>query len=1451
MLKYLLAFIVMFSFSNVSAQSKSVTINFERNTAYDKTQLSDKFKKVDIWELAGLTECSTSIDSVIIRLGEIVYKIPVVENHNLVTNDFVVSAGGKQYAQDSSLRHFNSSNSRNYGCRISLAKNFILGQLSIDGEEIIIEQLSNFIKGADKNLVLTYNVKDEVKIDVTCGTKTDNIINSEKQVSDTLTNRLNGVCRVMDYAIAVDYSSFLNHGSSITETSNYILSIMNMVEGNYLTWFTDDLYYKISEILIFTSPQVNPWIFNPDIYSNLNLFSAWAPTGFTKPFDNASYWYKQLGVLQPVGLAWLNTNCSTNGLNTNVIREYGAGVNSMRCLVAHEIGHNFGCAHTTGFIMNPTVNDATTWAPESIATINNRIAGGGGSCLTLCNYTTCETLATPNVTVTDNGSQLIVNWTSSSNPTRVEYRNSTTGSFILVGTFNSPINTATINHTQNCNISEYFQVKVTSICPNANTGVPTIIVKQSIGGNPPTPTISIATNSAIFCGGENATFTATITNGGITPIYQWKVNGINVGANTSSYSTTTLNHNDIVTCVLTSSISCVTANNVLSNSISIALNAPISNFDFAKTGLAINFINLSTCAATYAWDFGDGFNSSIADPTHTYAANGIYNVCLTVTNINGTNQKCLQIPVFNSWTDNMNGTTNGNPNLINYQNVYCDGESYFDGVAPVFNNYPVIRYDKQSWIPKQGTIEMLVKVQNGFSWFGGNNATSATIFAIDSNGLTKSSFIVGYANGNVAFRRFNSVTQTFTDITATNTPFRFNEWHVISVSYGTGGTIIKVDGTTYATNTTANFQLNDGHGFLGGANFQDVSNWWGIYGFKGGVDKLRFSYTQSDWQFTLANLPATASISASANNICLGSTVTFTATTIAPTANYQWKKNGVNVGANTATFIDNGLVNGNSINCIITPTSGCFGTPSATSNSIIMVVNAPAAPVTTISASANNICPGTSVTFTATTNAPTANYQWKKNGINVGINSATYTDNILQNNDQLLCFISATSGCFVNLATASNTLTVNVSIPLTPTISITPSRTNPCTGENVTFTTSITNGGTSPAYQWRKNGTLVGSGATYSTNTLILGDVISCILTTSLTCVTTTTAVSNNISMTVRPIITPTISVTGTSNTICAGSSVTFTATTNITNPTYQWKVNGNNTGTNSSSFIIATLNNGDIVSCAIFAPSVDCYTVYTVQSNSIPVTVRPLLTPSVTISSSDADNILCEGQGVVFSAIVQNGGTNSVYQWKRNGIVAGSNSPNYSILTPNNNDEISCTVISDESCLTSNNAESNRIRLELVQVNPVITKTGYTLSTTPLRNGAIWQWFKDGQLITGATNSTYVASTFGVYTITETYRTCKKTSNAVSIETLSSTENDDVKIFPNPTKGIFYAQTKSAEVLIKSFKLYDVTGKLVFTNDYLNVNLIQFDISPLSGSIYFGIFETSSKTVKTKIIKQ
>jgi uncharacterized protein (TIGR02145 family) len=81
--------------------------------------------------------------------------------------------------------------------------------------------------------------------------------------------------------------------------------------------------------------------------------------------------------------------------------------------------------------------------------------------------------------------------------------------------------------------------------------------------------VSISTPSTSFCTGSPVTITATPANGGTIPIYQWKVNGINViNANNAVFNYTPAD-GDLVTCILSSSEICVTGNPATSNTLTL------------------------------------------------------------------------------------------------------------------------------------------------------------------------------------------------------------------------------------------------------------------------------------------------------------------------------------------------------------------------------------------------------------------------------------------------------------------------------------------------------------------------------------------------------------------------------------------------------------------------------------------------------------------------------------------------------------------------------------------------------------------------------------------------------------------------------------------------------------------------------------------------------------------
>ncbi len=80
---------------------------------------------------------------------------------------------------------------------------------------------------------------------------------------------------------------------------------------------------------------------------------------------------------------------------------------------------------------------------------------------------------------------------------------------------------------------------------------------------------------------------------------------------------------------------------------------PVANFTSQNTvGKTFKFTNASTPTAcvTYFWDFGvtstAADTSILASPTYVYPTGGSYNVCLTVTNLDGAvNQKCASVNV--------------------------------------------------------------------------------------------------------------------------------------------------------------------------------------------------------------------------------------------------------------------------------------------------------------------------------------------------------------------------------------------------------------------------------------------------------------------------------------------------------------------------------------------------------------------------------------------------------------------------------------------------------------------------------------------------------------------------------------------------------------------------------------------------------------------------------------
>src|SRR4029079_8461000 len=133
------------------------------------------------------------------------------------------------------------------------------------------------------------------------------------------------------------------------------------------------------------------------------------------------------------------------------------------------------------------------------------------------------------------------------------------------------------------------------------------------------------------------------------------------------------------------------------------------------------------------------------------------------------------------------------------------------------------------------------------------------------------------------------------------------------------------------------------------------------------------------------------------------------------------------------TYTDAGTVAG-SITCVMTSSLSCKTSPTATSNTIALTISASVTPTVSIAitSGANPTCSGSSVTFTATpTNGGTPSYQWQKGGVNVGTNSATYTDAGTAAGS-ITCVMTSSLSCKTSPTATSNAIALTVNSSVTP-----------------------------------------------------------------------------------------------------------------------------------------------------------------------------------------------------------------------------------------------------------------------------------------------------------------------------------------------------------------------------------------------------------------------------------
>jgi gliding motility-associated-like protein len=347
----------------------------------------------------------------------------------------------------------------------------------------------------------------------------------------------------------------------------------------------------------------------------------------------------------------------------------------------------------------------------------------------------------------------------------------------------------------------------------------------------------------------------------------------------------------------------------------------------------------------------------------------------------------------------------------------------------------------------------------------------------------------------------------------------------------------------------------------------------------------------------------------------------------------------------------------------------------------------------------------------------------------------------------------ASGGC------AAVTATTSVTVAALPAPSfITSPGANTCAGASVTYTTQT--GGGITNYVWTVPGTpgtdysIISGGIDASSNSVTLkwlttgSKIVSVNYSNAAGC--SATVATNSTPTLVSLSLPVSVSVIADANPVCAGTTVNFTATpTNGgSTPVYQWKVNGVNAGINSSTYSYVPVNN-DVVSVVLTSSAV-CTTGSPATSNSVTMTVSPLLPVSVSITASA--NPVCSGAAVTFTASPTNGGTNPSFQWKVNGISVGANLITYN-YSPATGDLVNCVLTSNATCISGSQATSNTI---IASVDPIsvggnvsggtMICSGNTSAALSLsgQTGAVTKWQSS---VDGGTTWSDIANTLTTYT--------------------------------------------------------------------------------------------------------
>lgn len=963
----------------------------------------------------------------------------------------------------------------------------------------------------------------------------------------------------------------------------------------------------------------------------------------------------------------------------------------------------------------------------------------------------------------------------------------------------------------------------------------------SVGATTP-PSVTI-TGSVTICSGNTAGYTAFPMNAGITPTYQWFVNGLPVGTNSLNFSTTSLTNGSTVYCMLTSGNACASPASANSNTITVTVNSIPSTPGTISGNASIcaGSVNTYSIAAvagatTYNWTLPSGWTGASTTNSISATANATSgNVSVTATNSCGTSPaSSLAVTV-------------GTSPVVTLQpaNVsLCPPNTAYFSVAASGSGL---------------TYQWQVNMGSGFTNLVNdgtyNDVTTADMYILGTNvtmnGYLFQCVITGTCGSpvttNAATLTVNQpllVTGSPSPVTlcsggaatfsAAGTGFSAVIWQESTdggFSWTNLSNIAPYSGTTTFTLTVAPVTVSM-NGYLYRCHLSGVCSPLG----------------QNSGTALLTVNPNPTVVISGPNSVCAGNPVTLTAS---GASTYQWTSGPATAAytvtpATTTTYTVTG-----------TDANGCTASQTKT-----VTVNPLPAPIMMVNTNFMTCQPiGSQIALSAFPASGTLWYTWSFNDPSGTMGLSNNANNTLTiNNTTVSGTITVSAVDFNGCSTGPYTQSLYATpfMPPAPT-SFSTFTDSVCAGtSNVFYSTPVIAGAS--GYVWTYSGTgatINGSGASVSIDFASNSTSGSlCVRAVNGSC--TTSVFCEYIEV----IASPEIAITGDTS-LCPGESTVLTASGAAT---YAWSSGGTNASemlspVSTSTFSVSGVNN---FGCS--------------ASANATVTVHSL--PAVTITAPGGFNI-CAGSS---ATLIASGAV--TYTWSSGGtnpteIVSPLTSMQYiadgtDTNGCSNSDTVfvnvlpvyavsdSLEICAGDSILIAGNYQSAAgiyidtlssisgcdsvitTTLSLRTVNTSVTIGSGTLTAD--QSGATYQWvYCDSSFaaIPGETSQTLVPSGNGNFAVIVTENGCSDTSGCYFITSVqSSGVNSIFTIYPNPADESVQIQTTSAEWM--TVEVYDIAGRMVLSGT--GFGLVILNTGALSSGTYTTKISTAEKVHTSRL---